>query len=403
MGIDGLPKLIKETAGKSAMRPYNLSRFKGMTVAVDASLMIYQTVIALRSTGHDLKNKQGGLTSHLNGLFFKILNLLEFEIKLIFVYDGTPPDIKSKTIELRSKRKSKAKQALIELAEDSEDEEYVKRFRESFKPTKEDIEESQILLDLMGIPYITAPGEADVVLSWLTQRKDTNGKMYAKGVCSDDSDMLVLGARYLFKDMLRFMGNNKQVMVINLEKTLENMDLTMDQFQDMSVMLGCDYCSRIKKIGPKGAYKFIQTHETLEDTLEFLEETGKYPDIDSDCMIAARDYFRTAIKELDDNDEFVLTDDNLKLRLYQPDELIDFMCVKHNFDFEKIHKGAERLKKSQEKLKISRPNTKKVHRILKPKKFAYMVTSEDDIDLLPEEDEDVTSTKKVSAKSKVSN
>ena len=391
MGIDGLPKLIKDTAGKRAMKAYDLIKFKGMTVAVDASLMIYQTVIALRSTGHDLKNKQGGLTSHLNGLFFKVINLLEHGIKPIFVFDGAAPEIKSKTLKLRKERKEAAQATLTDLT-DSEDETYIKKFRESFKPTKEDYEECRIMLDLMGIPYIIAPGEADVVCAWLALRNDNNGKKYVKGVCSDDSDMLALGSPYLFKDMLKFMNGNKQVMVINLHKATKQMDLTFEQFQDMCVLLGCDYCDRIKGIGPKGAYKLIHTHGSLEDVLEFLQDNEKYADIDTDCMITARDYFRTAVQNLDDNTEFVLTDDNFKISKYQDTELTDFMCVKHDFNFEKINKGMERLKKCYSRLHITRSNNKKAHKVLKPGKFTFMVASEDDIDLLPDSEEDTANT-----------
>lgn len=398
MGIDGLPKLIKDIAGKKATKPYYLTSFRGMRVAVDASLMIYQTVIALRASGKDLKNKQGQLTSHIQGLFFKILNFLEKGIIPIFVYDGAPPEIKKKTIELRNKRKEAAKATLSDLT-DSEDELYIKKFRESFKPTKEDFEESRILLDLMGIPYIIAPGEADPVCAWLTLRNNDDGKRYAKGVCSDDSDMLALGATYLFKDMLRFMGGSKQAFVISLRKALNQMDLSFKQFQDMCVLLGCDYCDRIKGIGPKNAYKLIKAHGSLEDVIEFLQQKKKFADLDGECLITARDYFRTAVSDLDNNNEFVLTDDNLKLRQYQHDELIDFMCTKHNFDFQKIHKGATRLKRYNVIMKVTRPNNKKVHEILKPKKFDFMVASDDDIELLPEED-DSTTTKKPPAKTK---
>jgi len=91
MGIHGLPTLIKQIAGRYATKPYDINRFKGMIVAVDASLMIYQTVIAIRATGRDLQNKQGGLTSHLHGLFHKIIGFLERGIKPIFVFDGKAP------------------------------------------------------------------------------------------------------------------------------------------------------------------------------------------------------------------------------------------------------------------------------------------------------------------------
>lgn len=395
MGIDGLPKLINDIVGSYAMKTYDLERFKGMKVAVDASLMIYQTVIALRASGKDLKNKKGELTSHLHGLFYKILNLLENKIEPIFVYDGKAPDIKNKTIQLRKERKNNAEETLKDLS-DSEDELYIKKFKESFKPSKQDYIESQILLDLMGIPYIIAPGEADVVCAWLTTRKDNNDKRYVKGVCSDDSDMLPLGALYLFKDMLRFMTKRKKVMVINLNRVLNKMDLTLEQFQDMCVLLGCDYCDKIKGIGPKRAYQFIKIHESLENIVEFLQQNPKFKTpIDLDCLITARNYFRTAVNDLDDNTEFVLTDDNLKLRTYQYNELVDFMCTKHNFDFQKIHTGIERLKECYDALNITRENNKKVHKMIRPNKFSHMLVSEDSIDLLTdsESDDDSTSNK----------
>src|SRR5271154_3959720 len=218
MGIQGLPSLINKLAGGYAVKSYNFSRFARMTVAIDTSLIVHQTVIALRSGGKDLKNKQGQLTSHLNGLFYKVLIFLQNEIVPIFVFDGKAPDIKNKTIEKRRERKMLAEKNLKTLS-DSEGEEYIKNFKQSFKPTKQDYKECQILLDLMGIPYIQAPNEADVVCSWLAARYDPNSKKrYVKGVCSDDSDMLALGAPYLFKDMLKFMSKNKQVKVISLNR-----------------------------------------------------------------------------------------------------------------------------------------------------------------------------------------
>jgi len=268
---------------------------------------------------------------------------------------------------------------------DSEDETFIKSFRQSFKPTKQDIIECQILLDLMGIPYMIAPGEADALCAWLTQRNDANGKRYAKGICSDDSDMLPLGGAYLFKDMLKFLGRGKQITVFSLNKTLVKMNLTMDQFQDLCVMLGCDYCDNIRGIGPKTAYKMIVQHGTLENVIKFLNNKEKYKGkIDAECLIAARNYFRTVVADIDNNEEFVMTDDNIKLRKFQQNELIDFMCIKHNFDIENIDNGIHRLRTAYRHLGVTRPNTKKVHTI--SKKPTYLLTSDQELDFLPDEE-----------------
>ncbi|BCS83169.1 endonuclease of the XPG family [Cotonvirus japonicus] len=378
MGIKSLvPVIIKFSDGK-AVGTYQFKYFSGMRIAVDASLLIYQSIIAMRSNGKDMKNNKGGLTSHLYGLFYKILTFLENNIEPVIVFDGRAPDIKNKTIDKRRQRKEQAKKKLEELS-DSEDEEYIKNFKQTVNITAEDIKEAQILLDLMGIPYIIAPGEADVVCSWLAARYDETGQRYVKGVCSDDSDMLALGAPYLFKDMLKFMNKNKNVTVVSLNKTLKSLDLSMSQFTDFCVLLGCDYCDNLKGIGPKNAYKLIKQYGTLEKVIEHVNNSKNDSD-DSDsielskndlCMIEAAKYFKTAMSDLDQSKSFIITDDQLKLRQFQYEELMDFMCVKHNFDIIRITNGITRMKKYYKIMNVTRSNTKKYHKIIQPRSENY--------------------------------
>lgn len=407
MGIKGLPILIKSVAG-SAIQSYKFSKFSGMKISVDASLLIHQTVIAIRGSGKDMVNKKGQLTSHLHGMFYKILIFLQNNMVPIFVFDGTAPNIKSKTIEKRQERRTDAEKKLKKMA-DSEDDDYIKNFKQTFRPTKENIKEAIILLELMGIPYIVAPAEADVILSWLAARCDENKKPYVNGVCSDDSDMLALGAPYLFKDMLKFMNMNKPVKVISLKKTLVKMNLTMDQFVNMCSLLGTDYCDNIKGIGPKNAYKYISKYGTVEKVLQYLNKNKK---IDSDddsnseldeksneqCIISARDYFLSALTEIDNSKSFVLTDDQLNLRKFQEDALMDFMCVKHGFDVMRIKTGVERLKTYYKTMNVTRENTTKIHKILQPISENYIFTEIADIDFLSSEDEQPMPSKKTPSK-----
>lgn len=393
MGIRGLPKLIQDIAGNTAIKTYNFSKLRGWTISVDASLMMYQTVIALRSSGKDMKNNRGELTSHLHGLFYKILIFLQNEIVPIFVFDGKSPDIKSKTIERRSIRKKQAIEFLQKI-DDLEEEEYIKSFKQSFSLSKDNIKEAQILLDLMGVPYIVAPGEADVVCAWLAARYDSNGKRYVKGVCSDDSDMLALGAPYLFKDMLRYMSKNKPVRIISLHRALVKMNLTMKQFVDLCVLLGTDYCDNIRGIGPKKAYNLIVKYGSLEGVFGYLYKNNviKINKSTIKCMLEARDYFSNALNNLDESDKFVITDDQLKLRKYQYEELMDFMCVKHNFDVTRIQNAIKRLDEYYKKMEVTRENTKKVYKILQPRNENYIFSSHiDNIDFIPSDDDDVES------------
>lgn len=397
MGIKGLPKLINDVTKGKAVRDYNFSRMKGMKVAVDASLIIHKTVIAMRSCGRDMKNKEGELTSHLHGIFYKILKFLQNGMVPIFVFDGKAHAMKSKTLVKREMIKAKAEKKLDNLS-DSDDEEYVKAFKQTFRPTKNNMLEAQILLSIMGIPFIIAPGEADVICSWLSCRTDDKGKRYVKGVCSDDSDMLPLGTPYLFKDTLCFMKDNKKIRVISLKETLKGMKLDMNQFVDLCVLLGTDYCDNIRGVGPRSAYKLIVKHKTLENVLNSFNESSDSDDESNEtndeefletkkCMIKAKKYFNTALEDID-NSGFTVEDDQLELRKFQEEELMDFMCVKHNFDVTKILTAVNRLKEYYEAMNVTRENNKKVHTILHPRSEKYVIRElSDEIDFLSSESE----------------
>lgn len=399
MGIKGLPILIEKVAN-SAVKTCNFDELKGIKVAVDASLIIHQTVIALRSTGRDMKNSRGELTSHLHGLFYKILTFLQNEMVPVFVFDGKSPEIKNKTLTKRKDRKEKAKEKLDEI-NDSEDEEYIKNFKQTFSPTRENIKEAMIMLDLMGIPYILAPEEADVVCAWLSIKKDSSGKKYVKGVCSDDSDMLPLGAPYLFKNMLKFMNKKKMIKVINLKKTLKKMNFTQDQFIDLCVMLGTDYCNNIKGYGAMRSYRLLKKYDNLENVLEYVSENQKQTSDtkkNTKCMLQAKEYFTNAVSELDKR-KFRIKKSQYTLRNYQHDELLDFMCGKHNFDYERIIGGIRRLKQYYTIMEVTKPNNKIYHTISQNKIYRSIY---EDIELESESEEERPS-KKTTNMAKVKN
>ena len=82
---------MKETAMKNYM---------GRTVAVDASMALYSFLIAVRSAGGEgggaagvadmLKDADGNVTSHLQGMFHRTIRLLQHGIRPVYVFDGKP-------------------------------------------------------------------------------------------------------------------------------------------------------------------------------------------------------------------------------------------------------------------------------------------------------------------------
>ena len=71
---------------------------KGKTICIDAFNILYQFLSSIRQIdGTPLMDRQKRITSHLSGIFYRNIALLEQGLKLIYVFDGIPPDLKYKT------------------------------------------------------------------------------------------------------------------------------------------------------------------------------------------------------------------------------------------------------------------------------------------------------------------
>ena len=58
------------------------------------------------------KNKEGKITNHITGLFYKIMNYISLNIELIFIFDGKPPDNKENCLQERREKSKKLKELL---------------------------------------------------------------------------------------------------------------------------------------------------------------------------------------------------------------------------------------------------------------------------------------------------
>lgn len=101
-----------------------LGSYFSRKVAIDASMSIYQFLIAMqRPDGTNmLTNDAGEVTSHLNGLMMRTAKMLENNIKPVYVFDGKPPDLKKGTLEERKERREESEAALEKAREEGDDE-----------------------------------------------------------------------------------------------------------------------------------------------------------------------------------------------------------------------------------------------------------------------------------------
>lgn len=334
MGIKGLTGLISDEA-PGAIQDHEIKSYFGRKVAIDASMSLYQFLIAVRqSDGQQLMSDSGETTSHLIGFFYRTLRMIDYGIKPMYVFDGKPPDLKSKVLAGRFGRREEAREEQEEEKDVATNERADQLARRQVKVTKVHNQEARDLLKLMGIPCITAPSEAEAQCAELVKA----GKVYAVG--SEDMDTLTFGTPVLLKHLTFSEAKRMPVAEVNLEKALRGMEMEMDQFIDLCILLGCDYMDPIKGMGPKTALKLIREHKTIEGVLEHIKDSGKKMVVPEVWPYEeAREIFRRP-------DVTKGADMEIKWEAPDVEGLVQFMCTDRGFNEDRIRKGADKLTKA---------------------------------------------------------
>lgn len=267
--------LIQEKAPKS-VKMIQMDLLSGKTVACDASMAIYQFLIATQTFSkmgvpglQELRDADGNLTGHLVGLFHRTIQFMEAGVKPIWIFDGKPPDLKNKELDKRKEMKEKAEESKEKAIEEGDFEKAKQMAGRSIKITKEMMEDAKNLIRIMGCPVIEAPSEAEAQCAELC-RMDL-----AFGVASEDMDSLTFGAKYLLRG---FNSKKEPITQIDLKAMLEGFEMTMDEFIDLCIMCGCDYTHSIGNIGPIKAFKLIKEEKNIEGILKVIEKANEDPD-----------------------------------------------------------------------------------------------------------------------------
>ncbi|XP_029442507.1 flap endonuclease 1-B [Rhinatrema bivittatum] len=333
MGIQGLAKLIADVA-PSSVKENDFKSYFGRKVAIDASMSIYQFLIAVRQDGNVLQNEDGETTSHLMGMFYRTIRMVDNGIKPIYVFDGKPPQLKSGELAKRSERRAEAEKHLLEAQEAGNVENIEKFNKRLVKVTKEHNDECKKLLKLMGIPYVEAPCEAEATCAALVKA----GKVYA--AATEDMDALTFGTPVLLRHLTASEAKKLPIQEFHLSRVLQEMDVTQEQFVDLCILLGSDYCETIRGIGPKRAIDLIKQYKSIEKILEHLD-SKKYPIPENWLHKEARELFLKPE---------VLDPDVADLKWSDPDEsgLVEFMCGEKQFNEERIRNGAKKLAKRRQ-------------------------------------------------------
>lgn len=263
----------------------------GRKIAIDASMAIYQFLIAVRSQNNpnsqsfQLTNDAGETTSHIQGMFNRTIRYMSEGIKPIYIFDGKPPQMKSHELVKRRERRNKAEEAMKQAVIDENVTELDKQSKRLVRAGQKENIDCQTLLQYMGVPVLIAPCEAEAQAASLAQE----GFVY--GVGTEDMDALTFRTPVLIRKMT-FAGsgggggaggaskNTAMVQTINYEKAISGLNITHEQFVDLCILLGCDYCDTIRGVGPKTALKLIREHKSIERIVQNID-TKKFTVPDS--------------------------------------------------------------------------------------------------------------------------
>jgi len=259
MGIKGLTQLIKQQS-PNAIETMNLHKLAGKTVAIDASLFMYKMLINMRNKDQSyLTSKDGKIVSHINGIFYKTANYLAVNITPIYVFDGKPPESKGQTIQQRHDKVAKAKEA-IEKAESQVMKNHLEK--QTIRLTKQHVDDIKQLLDMMGVSYVQANGEAEAYASEMCRQG------FVDYVVTEDMDTLAFGCPRMIRTCLdRSIRRPDVISVIDLQTILDGFSMNYTEFVDLCILCGCDYCSNIPRIGNKTAFNLVTKHKSIEAIL----------------------------------------------------------------------------------------------------------------------------------------
>ncbi|MFW6110541.1 MAG: flap endonuclease-1 [Thermoproteota archaeon] len=230
---------------------------RGKSFAVDANNILHQFLASIRNRdGSLLRDSEGHVTSHLIGLLFRYTRLIaDYHVRLIFVFDGKPPKVKQQEMKKRKQMRQKARQ---EWREALRKEQYTvarSKAMRSGRLTLPRLEDAKKLLNLLGIPCLQAPSEAEAQIAYMTRKGDT----WAAN--SRDYDTLLFGsprlARYL-------KASAQETKIIELEETLTQHGITRGQLVDIAILMGTDYNPGVRGIGPKTGLKLIKEYGRIE-------------------------------------------------------------------------------------------------------------------------------------------
>jgi flap endonuclease-1 len=323
-----------------------LDDLSGKMFCIDAFNTLYQFLSTIRQPdGTSLMDNKGRVTSHLSGIFYRNVNLLENGMKLIYVFDGEAPELKYRTHKKRGESRDLAREK-YEEAKQKEDISAMRKYSSQLvRLNDEMIEESKELLEAMGIAVVQAPSEGEAEAAYLAKVKR---EIYSS--VSQDYDSLLFGAPKLIRNLTlsrrrkTYAGwTEVKIEMIELEKVLNSLNLNLDQLICLGILVGTDYNPRgVPGLGQKKALKLVQRFRQpvmifrqVEEQIEQLPEEDRF-----DWKEVFSLFHHANVENAD-----------IKFGKLDRAKIKEILVGRHNFSEDRVEKQIKRLEGFEDKKK----------------------------------------------------
>ena len=319
----------------------NLSDLKNKTIAIDAYVALYQFLTTIRQPdGTPLKDSSGNITSHISGLFYRNINLLQEGIKPVYVFDGKPPELKQQEIKKRQEAKEMAEQKYKEARIRDDISEMKKYSSRTVKITTEMLEQSKELLQALGIPFVQAPSEGEAEAATLARQN----KVYA--AASQDYDALLYATPYLIRNLTS--ARRKKLPsglyldikpeLITFQQVLNELGIDKDQLICLAILVGTDYNpGGVKGIGQKRALEIVQQNKY---PVEIFKAVQKKYDFIFDWQEVFKQFSSYQSNQIEE----------IKFQKPNPEKIKSFL-KKYDFSENRIDSSLQKLQQIEEKKK----------------------------------------------------
>ena len=246
MGIRGLNNIIKKYS-PDAENVKDIKEYSGCIFGIDCSILLYKFKYASKAEN-----------SHLVGIVNRIKYYMSNGILPVFVFDGDPPEAKRNTIQKRQELRNLEIDAKTDAEKKTLADEITRISSQIIRIKKSHILECKELLEKSGVPYCTAPEDAEKYCAFLQK----NG--FIDYTVTDDTDAMTFGCEKIIKTSIN------KIIEIDTNRVLQNFEMTMEMFVDFCILSGCDYSDTIASVGPVTSFNIIKQHKSINNYIEKL-------------------------------------------------------------------------------------------------------------------------------------